>query len=397
MRTIADIVKEARRNKKIYDFTSFAREKFIKDVKRKFILACKKDNTLDDEYKNFIIDEKNISVNINYGWNISVLYRNLTINVDYDYKDSYKTTTHETHDVLVIKDGSVSKEKITTADETWNTDTFHANEDLTFYSSQDKQYKAWFTDVFSKDGYSCVLLKDTANISEGLKKALNYKMDVTLFKEYMNDNLPSGLRDEVRNKITNRRGRIRNFKINKISDYDIEKAYSFFMPSTFDITVVYKNETYTQTEIAKFENVSSMGAKSEHFNKFEKDLLDLKYRNGAIIIPRVLAYLGYALPLAGFILAIILGDTIGANFHRFRYPLIIFWFFLTVTIVFCGIKYLVPLTIRRFNYKYTPDKSNFKLRSQMKRAYVGRVFLNHLLAVGHIALCALLGYLIWFV
>ncbi len=277
MQILKNILTEMHKNKKVVDLSEENKKEFILSVKEKFSKACQRDVKLTNEYKKYVLNLDNIFVKINYGYQIKVLYRDITIKSSFDYISTYEKGKYIKDGKAEIDyDGNIkidSAEIVTDYGKERNTKT---TTDV-LYSTTKKQYVAHLGAKKLKGCGQCKRITNFDMSSPELIKAINYRVSSQEFDELIQTNLPEGIEDELL-ELNQKRYNLksRTFNVVGVEDYNFESVELTIMPTSIDVFVDYNGNKYEKTEIKDASRIPSVGEFHERYNVFASTVSDYK-------------------------------------------------------------------------------------------------------------------------
>ncbi len=266
---------------KLYDWPAAARERRMLNVKKAFAEECAKDNKLDEDYKKYVSDPKNVTVVFNdYGFGLKFGLSWVEVTASYNY--SY--TTSSVSDFSVKDNGNIS----VNCEYSDHTDTHRSN--YSVYPRKMEKFECGFGPSVQSD---MVEVANDGNLPAGLRAIAGKRPtenDVeTAIKTFANsDRITNDIKSQIHDSYRGSTAKKINFE--GVYDYRINTPFEAWCcpKENFTIRTTYHNKVYTQT-CASISQMKSDGPLSASYREYEKA------RNGLhapfSIILRVLAFL----------------------------------------------------------------------------------------------------------
>ncbi len=285
MQSLISILNEMYANRKVYDFSANSKETFAHLVAKKFKEKCFQNDTLSEDFKEFVCTPENVNVRINYGYKIKILYNHLTLRSTFKYYNTYengkylKNISGEVDDYGNIKvtSAEIGTDYKTTTETTTTSDKFYSTTKKEYATIVGSDFMSIKTEAIDGKGISneikYIELSDLSKASVGLSNVLNApRLSTNAFDKLIQDNLPKGIDKEVYEKNKKYYSiKPHTYNITQVEDYDIEEATLTIMPVSFDIRVEYKGKKYEVKDCESLDDIRSCGENSDKYNFYLKE------------------------------------------------------------------------------------------------------------------------------
>lgn len=273
----------------------FFKEKYMKEqidkIKRAFKSKCLEDNTLSDDYKNYVSDLDNILVGFKpvYGFDMDARFKWVEASYIFEYTYTYQSGQHLSGTVSVNSDGRADTSGLKIVND-YSSGRSKCNGTCTEFASATAPIRARVGAAVDK-GYDVENYIDISSCSDEELKSVsseyyeyvNKKIHKEDFAPYVKLSMfPSSLRERLEAKA--KRGYandiVKNTFFMGVYDFSISECSIIYMPYdyTFDVGCVFEGEEYALYDVSSIYNIKAVGPKSEHYNYYVEQKKDADKR-----------------------------------------------------------------------------------------------------------------------
>ncbi|GEM_PF-5916856 len=243
---------------KIYDYDEATKKEKIQSIKEDFCKKCQKDITLSDEYKQFVSNLDNISVELEYVEGFDMILRWVKIDASYSVTYTSYVTTGYTGTSSVNSSGDVVTKFSPNVESSEYTKQY--KDDYTFYPEKAEVFEVKNYDNFDKS--EMIELKENDSMPTKLRNLYTIGVQSTSVDKAVND-FSKVFDGKVKSKIESYHSNDKMSSIStRASDYCIDRMNVVYYPKGHNLTVVYKDKEY------KTKDTNAVGEKSEKYNEY---------------------------------------------------------------------------------------------------------------------------------